>query len=102
MELNELHVLQRGAGVVSEGVTVAGVLPAIAGNTERATDPSGRENHCFRGEELESSALTVVADGSGNPVAVLQQGDNRALHVHVDRLVHRVILQRANYLESGA
>ena len=29
MELDELHVLQRGAGVIGERMAVAGVLPAV-------------------------------------------------------------------------
>ena len=36
MELDELHVLQLGAGVVGERVAVAGVFPAVAGDLERA------------------------------------------------------------------
>ena len=35
-------------------------------------------------------------------IAVFEQPDDRALHVHVDALMNAVILQRADHLEAGA
>ena len=35
-------------------------------------------------------------------IAVLEEVDDRALHVHVDSQVNRVILKRADHLETGA
>ena len=43
-----------------------------------------------------------VAEGAADPVAVLEQALDVALHVHVDALVHRVLLERADHLEAGA
>src|SRR3954469_11063535 len=52
--------------------------------------------------ELESSTLTIVAERAGNPIAVLQERNDRAFHVHVDRLMNRVVLERADHLETRA
>ena len=62
MELHELHVLQRGAGVVGQRVAVAGVLPAVAGDRVRPADPAGREHDRLGAEEPEPPALAVVAE----------------------------------------
>ena len=53
-------------------------------------------------KQLEAPALALVAERADDAVAVLQQRDDRALHVHVDALVDAVILQRADHLEAGA
>ena len=71
MELHELHVLQRGAGVVGERVAVAGVLPAVARDLERAADAAGREHDRLRAEQAEASALAVVGERAGDAIAVL-------------------------------
>ena len=43
----------------------------------------------FAREDAEPPALAVVADRAGHAVAVLEQRDDGALHVHVDALVDR-------------
>src|SRR5262249_26294710 len=48
MELDELHVLQFGPRVISEGVAVAGVFPAIGGDLVGLADAAGGENDRFR------------------------------------------------------
>src|SRR5262249_45993772 len=45
MELHELHVLKRSAGLVRESMAVAGVLPAVARNGVCATDTAGITHH---------------------------------------------------------
>jgi hypothetical protein len=39
MELDELEILERRAGVVGERVAVAGVLPAVAGDRKARPRP---------------------------------------------------------------
>ena len=56
----------------------------------------------MRAKQLEAAALALVAERADDAVAVLEQRDDRALHVHVDALVDAVILQRADHLEAGA
>ena len=102
MELDELHVDQLGAGVVGERVAVAGVFPAVARDLVGAADAAGRQHDRLRAEHLEAAALALVAERAGDAVAVLEQRDDRALHVHVDALMDAVILQRADHLEAGA
>ena len=102
VELDELHVHQLGAGVVGERVAVAGVLPAVAGDLEGAADAAGREHDRLGLEHARSAALAVVAERAGDAVAVLEQLDDRVLHVDVDALVDAVVLQRADHLQAGA
>ena len=102
MELDELHVHEIGSGVVGERVTVAGVLPAVARDLVGAADAAGRQDDRLGPEQLEPAALALVAERADDAIAVLEQLDDRALHVHVDALVDPVILQRANHLETGA
>ena len=102
MELDELHVHQLRARVIGERVAVARVFPAVARDLVGAAHAAGRENHRFGLEQLEPSALALVAERADHAAVVLEQRDDRALHVHVDPLVDAVILQRADHLESGA
>jgi len=102
MELNEFHVLERSSSVIGERVSVAGVLPAVARHAEGAADTAGGKHDGFGGEELEPSPLTVIAQRSGDTILILQQRDNRALHVDIDRLIDSVVLESADHLETGA
>ena len=56
----------------------------------------------LRAEDAEAAALAVVAERARDAAAVLEQRDDRALHVDVDALVDAVVLQRADHLEAGA
>src|SRR5215207_2967356 len=81
---------------------VAGAFPTVAGDLVRPTDPAGREHDRFRLEQLEPPVLALVPERPGDPIAVLQQRDDRALHVHVHALVNPVVLQRSDHLKAGA
>ena len=102
MELDELHVHQFGAGLVGERVAVAGVLPAVARDLERAADAAGGEHDRAGLEDLEAPALAVVAEGADDAAASREQADDRALHVDVDAPMDAVILERPDHLEAGA
>ena len=102
MELHELHVHQLRAGVVGERVAVAGVFPAVARDLVGAADAAGRQHDGFRAKQLEAPALALVSERADDAVAVLEQRDDRALHVHVDALMDAVILERADHLQAGA
>ena len=102
MELDELHVLQRRAGLVGEGVAVAGVLPAVAGDAERAAQAARREDDRLRAEHLEAAALAVVGQRARHAAVVGEQRDDRVLHVHVEAAVDAVVLERPDHLEAGA
>src|SRR4029077_7323637 len=83
-------------------VAVAGIFPAVARNLERAADAARRQHDRFGLEQLEPASFALVAERADHAVAVLQQRDNRALHVHVDALMDAVVLQRADHLETRA
>src|SRR6185312_12574773 len=102
MKLHELHVLKRRACVVRERLTVAGVLPAVARYAVSAADSTRSQHHRPGDEHLEASTLPVVRERSRNAITVTQKRDHGAFHVHFDRLMDHVILQRANDLESRA
>ena len=82
-------------------MTVAGALPAVAGDLEGAADATGGNDDGGRAQDHESPVLAFVAEGAGDAVAVIQQRRHGALHVdrHTER--HDAVLQRADHLESG-
>src|SRR3984893_18681102 len=102
MKLHELHVDQICTCVISERVTVASVLPTIAGNFVRPPNSASGQHHRFGAENLEASAFAFVTKCSDYAVAVFQERKNGVLHIDVDALVHAVILQRANHLQARA
>src|SRR5207253_4182802 len=65
-------------------------------------DSAGGEHHRTRAKEMEEAFLAVIAEGAGDAIAVLEQREHRALHVHVDALVDAVILKSADHLQAGA
>ena len=101
MELHELHVQQLGAGTVGERLSVAGVLPTVRCHLEGAADATRGQDDRPGPEDAEPSPLAVVAERADNPVAVLQQLDDGALHVHVDPLVDAMVLQGPDHLQPG-
>ena len=102
MELDELEILQRRAGLVRERVAVARVFPAVARDAKRAAETAGRHDDRFRAEDLEPPALAIVADRADDAPVVGEERDDGVLHVDVETLVDAVILQRADHLESRA
>ena len=96
------HVLQFGAGRIGERLPIGGVLPAVARDAECATDAARGEDDGFRAEEPEAAPFAVVPECAHHALAILEQGDDRDFHVHVDGALHRLVLQRADHLEAGA
>ena len=101
VELDELHVLQRRAGVVGKRLPVGRVFPAVAGDAERAAHAAGGEHDGLRLEQAEPAAFAVVAERPDHAAAVLQQREDREFRVHVDSHLDRVILQGPDHLQSG-
>ena len=102
MELDELEVLQRGACVIREGVAIAGVFPAVAGDPVRAAQTTGGHDDGPGAKHLEPPALAVVRDGARDATGVEEQRDDRVLHVHVEAAVDAGVLKRANQLQARA
>src|SRR5205807_3470266 len=93
---------QLGAGVIRERMAVAGVLPTVGGDFERASDAAGREDDRTSAEHLEAAALSIVSERADHAIAVAQQTHRRTLHVHVHPAMNPVVLERANHFEPGA
>ena len=102
MELDEFHIQQIRPRVIRQRMAVAGVLPTIARYLERPPDATGRQHDGFRLEEPKPPALAVIAKRAHHAVAILQQLDDRALHVNLEPLMNAVVLQRANHLQPRA
>jgi hypothetical protein len=79
MELDELHVDHLGTRTVGERVTVAGALPAVAGDLVGAADAARRQNDRLRREQLKAALLAVVGQRARGTPAVEQQLDDRVL-----------------------
>ena len=102
MELDELHVLERRACLVGKGLAVAGVFPAVAGDREGPTDPSGGQHDRLGPEQPEPAPLAVVRPARPRCAAALgEDAKDGALHVHVDALVDAVVLEGADHLQAG-
>ena len=102
MELNELHVLQFGAGPVRQRKPVARVFPTVAGDLEGAPDAAGGQHHRFRLPQMEVALLAVVSAGARDAARIQQEAEHGALHVDFHAGVDAVILKRADHLEAGA
>src|SRR5579875_2245740 len=102
MELNKLHVHERGAGVVSQGVAVAGVLPTVASDFVSAPDAAGGQHDALGAEEEKAAPLALIAEGAGDAAVAGQKLEDRALHVNVHAEVDAVVLEGADHLEAGA
>ena len=102
MELRELQVHELGAGFVGHARSIAGVFPGIAGDAPGAARAARRQDHRRRTEQNEASGLAPIRGHACNLLAVFQELQRSALHVEADALVHAMILQRADQLQSGS
>ncbi len=71
VELDELHVLQRGASPIRQRVAVARVFPAIARDPVGAADPAGGEYHGFGAEDVKATTLPVIDKRACDSVSIL-------------------------------
>ena len=101
MELNVFHVDQLRAGVVGERMAVTRAIPTVARDLVGFADAAGREDDGFRAKNSESSAFAIVTKRPANSPAILQQSEDAHFHVHIDALVHAVILQGADHFQAG-
>src|ERR1019366_10364864 len=77
-------------------------IPTVARDLVSLADSTGGQNDGLRAENLEAPAFTIVTECSGNPPAIGDKRKDANLHVHVDALMHAVVLQRANHFETSA
>src|SRR6266487_3787731 len=102
MKLHELHVDQIRTCLISKRVTVASVLPTVAGNLVRPSNSASGQHHRFGAKNLEASTFAFVTKCSDHAVAIFEERKNGVLHIDVDALVHAVILQSPNHLQTRA
>jgi hypothetical protein len=65
-----------------------------------AADAAGGQHDSAGLEQLEAAALALVTERAGDAVAILQERQDRALHVDIDALVNAMVLQGADHLET--
>ena len=69
MELDELHVLQLGAGLVGHGGAVTGALPGVRGVAVHPPPAAARQHHRPGPDDHELAGVAVVAEGAADPAA---------------------------------
>ena len=62
--------------------------------SQRKDDRLGAEDH-------EAATFALVAETSGDPVALFENRTDGTLHVDIDSLMDALILQRADHFQSG-
>src|SRR4051812_23512731 len=102
MKLDEFHVEQFSAGVISERHTVAGVFPRVRGHTPSFANAAGRHYDRLRFEDDEAPGLAPISECSGDASCVGEQSRDRTLHEDVEPHLHAAILQRTDHLQPGA
>ena len=102
VELHELHVDEVGTRPQRGRLAVTGVLPRVRGDLPGLADAAGGQDDRLGLEEHELAGVAPVAHRARDAVAVLEQALDLALHVDVDALVNRVVLERADHLQPRA
>ncbi len=102
MKLDELHVDQFRAGVIRERVPVACIFPTVARDFVGPANAAGGKHDRFCFENSETTALAFVTERADDALVVFEQSENGVLHVNLDALMHAVVLQRPDHLETGA
>src|SRR6266436_1381172 len=102
MELDKLHVHKLGAGLVSEGHAVTGVLPGVGSDAPGFADAAGGDDDGLGFENDEAAGLAPVGEGAGDAAAVGQEARNGALHVDVDALLDAAVLKGTNHFKARA
>src|SRR5439155_5172067 len=102
MKLDKLHVDQFCARFVGQDNTVAGGFPTVARYFIGATNSSCCEHDRFRAKNFKATAFAIVTKCADRSVTILQDRQDRVLHMDVDTLMNPVILQRTNHFQTGA
>ena len=84
MELDELHVLERHAGVVGDGGAAAGGDDGVGGVAVDAAGAAGGHDHGVGGERLEAAADHVVGDDPAAAAVLDDEVGDEHLDVHRD------------------
>ena len=100
MKLHKFHVDQFRAGFISERMSIARVLPAVARDLVRATDSAGRKHDCLGFENFKTATLALVTKRADRAVAVFEDGQDCVFHEHVDTLMDAVVLKRADHFRA--
>ena len=82
-------------------MAVASAIPTVARDLVGFADAAGGEDDGFRAKNSESSAFAIVTKRPADSSAILQQSEDAHFHVHIDALMHAVVLQGADHFQAG-
>ena len=102
MELDELHVHQLGSGMVSERVTIASILPTVAGDLVSPANTSCGQDDRLGPKQVEATLLALLAQPAHDTAILFEEREDGTFHVHFDPLMNAVILQGANHFQPRA
>ena len=93
VELDELHVHQRHAGAIGEGVAVAGRDQGVGGRRVDATEAAGRQHDGLRRQRLDLAGAHVDRDGAPAAAIVDDERRHEPLVVGADVQLERLLVQ---------
>src|SRR5262249_39984764 len=76
MELDELHIHQCSARMISQGMAVPSIFPAIAVDFVGSADPTGCKHNGCCSEQPEPATLAIITKRARDPLAIPEQGDD--------------------------
>ncbi len=101
VELDELHVLHRHAGVVGDGRAAAGADDGVGGVGVDAAGAARGHDHGVGRERLEPAADHVVGDDAAAAALVDDQRGDEHLDVHLDPALVGALDQRVQQVVAG-
>src|SRR6185436_20328067 len=83
-------------------MAVARAVPTITADLVGFAHPASRQYDRLCLENLELTALPLVAKRTNNSVAIFQEGNHAELHMDINAAVDAVILKSANQFQAGS
>ena len=101
MELDELHVLRRHAGVVGDRRPAAGADDGVGGVGVDAAGAAGGHDHGVGRERVEAAAYHVVGDDAAAAALVDDERGHEDLDVHLDLALVSALDERVQQVVPG-
>ncbi len=83
-------------------MAIAGIFPTVARNFVSPANAARGEQYRPGLKNFKSTPLALISKSADNPVALFEQGDHRAFHVHINSLMDAVVLKRPDHLQPRA
>src|SRR5678810_590281 len=83
-------------------MSVASAIPTVARDFVGLPNSAGSQHDRFRAKNSKMPAFSIVTECAHYAFAILEQGENANLHVHVEPAMDTVILQCPDHFQTGA